>query len=49
MAFCTKFHPQEKGTYNFGAGSSPLILEDSIVIGFSDGAVLRLSKSDGTF
>ncbi len=46
--FSHKVSPTRKGNLQlFGAGS-PLLLEDSIVVGFSDGAVLRLSKSDGT-
>lgn len=46
--FAHKVSPTRKGNLQlFGAGS-PLLLEDSIVVGFSDGAVLRLSKNDGT-
>ena len=46
--FAHKVSPTRKGNLQlFGAGS-PLILDDSIVVGFSDGAVLRLSKMDGT-
>lgn len=46
--FAHKISPTRKGNLQlFGAGS-PLILDDSIVVGFSDGAVLRLSKTDGT-
>lgn len=45
--FAHKVSPTRKGNLQlFGAGN-PLILEDSIVVGFSDGAVLRFSKKDG--
>ena len=46
--FAHKVSPTRKGNLQlFGAGS-PLLFEDSVVVGFSDGAVLRLSKVDGT-
>ena len=46
--FAHKVSPTRKGNLQlFGAGR-PLLLADSIVVGFSDGAVLRLSKDDGT-
>jgi outer membrane protein assembly factor BamB len=46
--FTHKVSPSRKGNLQlFGAGS-PLLDGDSIVVGFSDGAVLRLSKEEGT-
>lgn len=46
--FAHKVSPTRKGNLQlFGAGS-PLVEKDSIVVGFSDGAVLRLSKAEGT-
>lgn len=46
--FAHKVSPTRKGNLQlFGAGS-PLVEKDSIVVGFSDGAVLRLSKTEGT-
>ena len=46
--FAHRVSPTRKGNLQlFGAGR-PLVEDDSIVVGFSDGAVLRLTKLDGT-
>ena len=46
--FAHRVSPSRKGNLQlFGAGR-PLVEDTSIVVGFSDGAVLRLTKSDGT-
>lgn len=46
--FAHRVSPSRKGNLQlFGAGR-PLVEEETIVVGFSDGAVLRLTKSDGT-
>ncbi len=46
--FAHRVSPGRKGNLQLFGGGHPLVEEQSIVVGFSDGAVLRLSKADGS-